>query len=47
MFIRTGRGRQDRKGDQQAPDTENVHKQQRQAEYLDFQIKKRKNRKVE
>ena len=47
MFIRTGHGRQGRKSDQQAPDTENVHKQQRQAEYRDFQIKKRKDRIVE
>ena len=47
MFIRTGQGRQGRKADQQAPDTENVHKQQGQAEYRDFQIKKRKDRIVE
>ena len=47
MFIRTEPGRQSRKDDQQAPDTENVHKQQRQAEYRDFQIKKRKDRIVE
>ena len=47
MFIRTGHGRHGRKSNQQAPDTENVHKQQRQAENRDFKIKKRKDRIIE